>query len=95
MGDKLDTMLRRGITELRAENERLRADNAALLAACELGGVDPLGIDDVDGPTLLRRVAELIETVMGAGILRARIVATLRAKAAAEDAAIQRARGGA
>jgi hypothetical protein len=32
MGDKLDTMLRRGITELRAENEGLQRANAALRA---------------------------------------------------------------
>jgi hypothetical protein len=65
--------------------------NAALLAACELGFEHPLR--NMDGPTLLLYAAGALEAIDA--LLWADTVAALRAKAVAEDAARERARGGA
>jgi hypothetical protein len=77
------------------ETARLIAAAPDLLAACELGGTHLFDTETIEGPQLLRVAAKAIETIGGEGRLRTGLVAALRAKAAAMNAALQRARGGA
>ena len=73
---------------LQARLDACRALNAELLAACEMGAMDPDGKPYFSGPRLLREAAESIGDLEASGDM----VDALLAKANAEEAAIAKAK---